>query len=157
MRRAARSGAQTGEQNGSLTRGGFIRRSHDDIYDHWAEASFVFVDVQSVVSVSFFSPLILTSDLVEVVWRSPGCTMTSLAVPLLTILTLLLPVFAYRHLHFTNADVCDSEGRTQTINTGNGSVPPSNSNDLLQAREPSFSHSPTKATQPLGRRKSVTF
>ena len=61
--------------------------------------------------------------------------MTTPACALLTLLTISL-VTAYRclhspsstlaiarQLHFTNADVCDSAGETQTINTGVG-IPP---------------------------------
>jgi len=47
--------------------------------------------------------------------------MTTPACALLTLLTISL-VTAYRQLHFTNADVCDSEGETQTINTGEGAL-----------------------------------
>jgi len=34
----------------------------------------------------------------------------------------LCPVFGYRQLHFTNADVCGSNGKTLTINTGDGAL-----------------------------------
>jgi len=41
---------------------------------------------------------------------------------LITLLAIVTPTFCYRQLNFANTDVCNSEGLTKTINTGEGAL-----------------------------------